>query len=65
MIRVRRIRVAMREDGEVLAILGLEADSRASGRVILQREGMTPKAWRDAIWIRTRAVRPVRARREK
>ena len=49
-MKVRRVRVALGDDGRVLAVLGAEIETPA-GAVETRRDGMTPEAWDRGLWI--------------
>lgn len=57
MFRVRRVRVVLREDGEVLTWLGAEvAGPERIGALILMRRGVTVEGWEKGIWIRVDSI---------
>ena len=47
-----RTRIAVDEDGEVLAVLGAEIVGPDGLAVEVRREGMTAEAWAMGIWLR-------------
>ena len=52
MFRLVRTRIAVAEDGEVLAVLGAEVMGPDGFAVEVRREGMTAEAWARGIWLR-------------
>lgn len=45
------MRVALGDDGRVLAVLGLEVRGPGGETVETRREGMTPDAWARGLWL--------------
>jgi hypothetical protein len=52
MFEVIRVRLAVREDGRVLALLGAEVRGPGGVKVETRREGMTAEAWDAGLWLR-------------
>lgn len=58
-MRVLRWRIAITAEGKVLAVLGCEAETRASGRVLLKRDAMTSRTWDAGKWLEAGALEPM------
>ena len=53
-MKIVRVRLAVHEDGRVLAMLGAEVRGPGGVKVEMRRERMTPEAWDAGIWLRPR-----------
>jgi len=57
MVKVKRLRISLRADGEILAVLGAEvAGPKRLGAFVLVRPGMTAETWARGTWLRTGAL---------
>jgi hypothetical protein len=52
MFEVVRVRLAITDDGDVLAVLGAQIQVPGGLAVEVRREGMTEQAWNSGLWLR-------------